>query len=111
MDRDDVLDALLALLALGLHLAAAGYQERLPPDSVLDVLLVVVPALAIAAAVVLLVVRRDRRGLQVACTLEWLLVLFMLPAFFMGLAYVPAAAALTAALVRPRLSSGRPVAG
>lgn len=113
MTRDDAVDAALALVAVGLHVAAAAYLDRLPPGFGLDLLLVWLPVLLGVAAAVLLVVRADRRPLQVACTLEWLLVLFMLPAYGRGLALVPAAVVLSVAVFRARsaVSSGRPVAG
>ncbi|MCW2613635.1 MAG: hypothetical protein JWN08_629 [Frankiales bacterium] len=111
MTRDDAVDAALALAAVGLHLGAAAYLDRLPPDLGIDLLLVVLPVLLGVVAVVALLVRADRRPLQVACTAEWLLVLFTLPAFGLGLAFVPAAAVLSVAVLRPRVSSARPVAG
>ncbi|MBC7374812.1 MAG: hypothetical protein H7323_12565 [Frankiales bacterium] len=110
MTRDDALDAGLAAVAVGLHLAAASALDRLPPGFGLDLLLVDAPVLAGVVAVAAIVLRSDRRPLQVACTLEWLLVLFTLPAFGRGLALVPAAIVLSVAVFRPRLSSGRPVA-
>lgn len=110
MDRDDALDAVLAVVATGLHVAAAAAADYLPPDDVFDAVLGGLPVVAGVAAVVLLL-RSDRRGLQVACTLAWLLVLFTLPAFSICVTLVPAAVVLSIAVFRPRLSSGRPAAG
>lgn len=109
--RDDTIDAALAVVAVGLHLAAAAYLDRLPPGFGIDLLLVVLPVLLGLASAAALIVRAERRPLRVACTLEWLLVLFLLPAFGRGLALVPAAVVLSAAVFRPRVSSARPVAG
>lgn len=111
MTRDDTVDAGLALGGVALHLAAAAYLDRLPPGLGLDLLLVVLPVLLGVGAAVVVALRSDRRPLQVACTLEWLLVLFTLPAYFLGLALVPAAAVLSVAVFRPRVSSAPPVAG
>lgn len=111
MTRDDAVDAALALAGAGLHAAAAAYLDRLPPGLGLDLLLVVLPVLLCVGAAVALAVRGERRPLQVACTLSWLLVLFTLPAYFLGLAFVPAAAVLSVAVFRPRVSSDRSVAG
>ena len=49
--------------------------------------------------------------LQAACTLQWLVVLFTIAALSIAATLVPTAVLLTIALVRPRLSSARPVAG
>ena len=111
MTRDDVLDTSLVVLAVALHLAAAARLDRLPPGFGIDLLLVDAPVLLGVLAVVALLARSDRRPLQVACTLEWLLVLLTLPAFGRGLALVPAAIVLSVAVFRPRLSSDRQVAG
>ena len=111
MTRDDALDAVLAVVAVGLHLAAASSLDRLPPGFGLDLLLVDAPVLIGALAAIALLARSDRRLLQVACTLQWLLVLFTLPAFGRGLALVPAAVVLSVAVFRPRLSSDQPAAG
>lgn len=112
MTRDDSLDATLAVAAVGLHLAAAALLDRLPPDGGIGLLLVVLPVLAGLASVVALLVRSDRRLLQGTCVLEWLLVLFTLPAFGLGLTFVPAATVLTVAALRARsVSSAPPAAG
>ncbi len=112
MTRDDALDAALAAAAVGVHLAAAALLDRLPPGGGIDLLLVVLPVLAGLSSVLALLLRSDRRLLQGTCVLEWLLVLFTLPAFGLGLAFVPAAAVLTVAALRPRsVSSAPPAAG
>lgn len=111
MTRDDVLDAALAVVAVGLHLGAAAYLDRLPPRGAFELVLVGLPVLAGVAAVLALVVRSDRRVLQGVCVLQWLLVLFTLPAFGLGLAFAPSAVVLTVAALRPRLSSDRAAAG
>ena len=81
-------------------------------DDALDAVLVAgAPLVAAVAALVLLLARGDRRGLQVACTLQWLVVLFTIAALSIAATLVPTAVLLTIALVRPRLSSARPVAG
>ena len=108
---DNSVDVALAVVAAGLHLGGAADLERLPPDSFLDVFLVVLPVLAALTGAGLLVVRGDRRGLFVACLLTWLIVLFTRPAFGQGLAFVPAAIALTVAARSPAVSSDRSVAG
>lgn len=111
--RDSLLDAGLASLAAGVHLAMAGLVGRFPPEPELGVelLFVGLPVLLAATAAVTLLVNGDRRPLQVACVYTWLAALFTLPAFFLGLAWVPTAAVLTLALVRPRVSSDRSAAG
>lgn len=93
----------LALVATGtaLHLAAAAVLDLLPPGSAVQLLLVGLPVVVAVAAVAALVLRADRRVLQGLAVLEWLLVLFTLPAFFLGLGFVPAAAVLTVAARRP----------
>ena len=111
MTRGDSVDVALAVVAAGLHLGGAAYLDRLPPDSSLDVVLGVLPVLAALAGAALLVLRGDRRGLFGACLLTWLVVLFTLPAFGQGLAFVPAAIALTVAARSPAVSSDPSVAG
>jgi hypothetical protein len=105
---DDLLDAAIVLGAAGLHVLAVRRLDALPPSGAFETVLLVLPLVAQLLAVVLLVGRRDRRGLQGACLLQWLLVLYTLPASFLGVSFVPAAAVLTLALYRPRrLSSAR----
>lgn len=106
------LEAVLVLVAAGLHLAAAEYNDVLPPYGALETGVVALPLLGHAVALVLLLVRRDRRGLQGACLLQGLLVLYLLPAGSEGVSFLPAALALVLAVWRPwlRVSSG-PAAG
>lgn len=109
--RDDLIDALLASLAAGVQLAVAAAVGRFPPEADLSLLFVAGPALLAALAAVALLFLGDRRPLQVACVYTWLMVLFTLPAYFLGLAWAPAALVLTAAALRPRVSSARSAAG
>ena len=110
-DRDDVVDALLASLAAGVHLAMAGVVDRFPLEADFSLLFVGLPVLLAAVAAVTLLVNGDRRPLQVACVYTWLAAVFTLPAYFLGLAWIPTAAVLTVALLRPRISTGQPAAG
>ena len=109
--RDDLLDAGLASLAAGTHVAMAFAVDRFPPGADLSLLFVGLPPLLSAVAAVALLVRGERRPLLAAAVLGWLVVLFTLPAQFLGLAWLPSAVLLTIALQRPRLgdavSSGR----
>jgi hypothetical protein len=104
--RDDLLDAGLATLAAGVHLAMAGLVDRFPPQPDVSLLFVALPAVAAAAAALALLVARERRLLQGACIYTWLMAAFTLPAYGLGLAWVPSALVLTLAAARPRLSSG-----
>jgi len=109
-NRDDLLDASLAMLAAALHVAMASVVDRFPPELDLSIAFVVLPALLSAGAAVVLLLRPERRPLQVACVYTWLMVVFTLPAG-LGLAWVPSAAVLTVAVLRPRLSSAPSAAG
>lgn len=108
--RDDLLDAGLASLAAGVQLAMAALVDRFPPQLDMSLLFVGLPALAAAAAAVALLAG-ERRVLQGACVYTWLMAVFTLPAYGLGLAWVPAALLLTLAVARPRLSSGPAAAG
>lgn len=109
--RNDLLDAGLALLAAGVHLAMAATVGRFPPELELSALFVAMPpALSVVAALVVLLLR-DLRPLQLACLWTWLMVLYTLPAQLLGLAWIPSALLLTLALLRPRVSSDRSAAG
>ena len=109
--RDDLLDAALAALAAGVHLAMAAVVDRFPPSFDFSVVFVVLPAVLSAVAAVVLLVTGDRRPLQAACLYGWLMVLFTLPAQGLGFAWLPSALVLTAAVARPRLSSAPADAG
>lgn len=109
-NRDDLLDATLAVLAAAVHVAMASVVDRFPPDLDVSLLFVALPALLAAAAGLVLLVRSERRPLQAACLLTWLMVVFTLPAG-LGWAWVPSAVVLTVAVFRPRLSSAPSAAG
>lgn len=111
MSRDDLLDVALVAAGLGLHVAGLALLDRLQPGvGLIGLLLVALPAVFALAAVVGLV-RGDRRPVQVAATYAWLVVLFTLPAFGMGLAFAPGAIVLSVAALRRRsLSSAPPAA-
>ena len=103
-DRDDLMDAGLASLAAGVHLAMAETVERFPPELDFSVFFVALPmVLAVTAAVSLLL--GERRPLLVACVYTWMMALFTLPAQFLGVAWMPTAAILTLALLHKRVSS------
>ena len=104
--RDDVLDATLAVLAAAVHVAMAALVDRLPPDGGISVLFVALPPAAAATAAVVLLLTGDRRLLQGTCVYTWVMAVFTLPAYFLGLAWVPSALVLTAAALR----WGRPAA-
>jgi hypothetical protein len=99
--RSALIDAGLVLVALGLHLGGAFLLDLFPADRPFEYVVVGVPAIVLVAALVLLYARSDRRGLQAACLVQWLLVLYTLPAKFAGLAFVPSAVILSLALLRP----------
>ena len=109
--RDDLLDAALALVAVGVHLAMAASVDRLPPELDVSVLFVVLPPVLALVAAGAVLVARDLRPLQLACLYTWLMVLYTLPAQWLGLRWVPTALVLTVALVRPRFSSDRAATG
>ena len=109
--RDTLLDASLASLAAGVHLAMAGVADRWPPELDFSVLFVVLPAVLAGVAALVLLVNGDRRPLQVACVYAWLMVLFTLPAQWLGVHWLPTAAVLTFALMHPAVSSDRSAAG
>ena len=109
-NRDDLLDASLATMAAAVHIAMASVVDRFPPERDLSIVFVALPAIAAAAAAVVLVLQPERRPLQVACVYTWLMVVFTLQAG-LGLAWVPSAALLTGAVLRPRRSSAPSAAG
>ncbi len=96
---------LLALAGLGLHLAACYRLGYLPPDRAFEVLVTALP-LMLGAGAVLGVLWDEPRPLQAGCVLEWLLVLFALPANFAGLWFVPSAVALSLAVRLPTSPPG-----
>lgn len=99
--RDDVVDATLAVLAAAVHVAMASLADRLPPDGGISLLFVALPPAAAATAAIVLLVTGDRRLLQGTCVYTWLMAVFTLPAYFLGLAWVPSAGILTVAVLRP----------
>ena len=99
--RSELLGAVLLLVALGLHLGGAFLLDLFPPDRPFEYVIVGVPALVLLGALGVVYARGDRRGLQAACLMEWLVVLYTLPAKFAGLAFVPSAVVLSLALRRP----------
>ena len=103
--RDDVVDATLAVLAAAVHVALASVADRLPPDGAVSLLFVVFPPAAAATAAIVLLLTGDRRLLQGACVYTWTMAVFTLPAYFLGLAWVPSAVILTVAVLRPRLTA------
>lgn len=109
--RDNLLDAGLASLAAGVHLAMAATADRWPPEADFSLLFVVLPAVLAGVAALVLVVNGDKRLLYVACVYAWLMVLFTLPAQFLGVRWLPTAAVLTFALLHPAVSSDRSAAG
>lgn len=98
--RSHLIDAALILVAIGLHLGAAYLLELFPPNRVFEYFIVGLPLLVLVGAVVALLARGDRRGLPIACLTQWLLVIYALPAKFVGLAFVPSAVVLSIALLR-----------
>lgn len=103
--RDALLTALLIVAAVGLHVAAGYRLDYVPPDRLFEFVVVGLPVLGGVVAVVALAVRAERRPLQAACLLQWLLVLYTLPASFAGIAFVPSAVALSVAVSRTATSS------
>ncbi len=109
--RDSLLDAALAALAAGVHLAMAAVVDRFPPSFDFSVVFVVLPVLLSAVAAVALLVTGDRRPLGAACLYGGLMVLFTLPAHGLGAAWLPSALVLAVAVARPRISSDPAAAG
>ena len=97
---DVVVDATLAVLAAAVHVAMAALVDRLPPDGAVSVLFVALPPAAAATGALVLLVIGDPRLVQAACVYTWLMVVFTLPAYFLGLAWVPSALVLTVAALR-----------
>lgn len=109
--RSDLRDAALILVALGLHLGGAYLLDLFPSDRPFEFFVVGLPALVLLAALGVVYARGDRRGLQAACLVQWLLVLYTLPAKFAGLAFVPSAVVLSVALLRPAVAQPAEGAG
>ena len=96
------IDVLLVALSVLAHLLVSIRIAIVPPVGNLETGVLVLPLIADAVAIALLLLRDDRTGLSVACLLQWLLVLYLIPAGFLGLVYVPAALLLSLAAFRPR---------
>ena len=106
LPRPAPLHLLLPLAALGLHVAVCSRLGYLPPDRAFEVLVTVLPTVLVGAALAAAVLRPgERRPLQAAALLEWLLVLFALPANFIGLLFAPSAAMLSVSLARQRAAA------
>jgi hypothetical protein len=73
------------------HLLAVGLLGRWPPGVGAGTWFEAVPAVLALLAAAALVLRGDRRPLAVACLAAWAAVAFTLPAYFLGLAFVPGA--------------------
>jgi hypothetical protein len=89
--RDDLVAAGCALAGAIAHLVAVWLLGRWPPDLGFEGLFETVPPVLAVIAAVVLVVRSDRRPLVVACFGAWAAVALTLPAYFLGLAFVPGA--------------------
>ncbi len=96
------LDALLVLVAIGLHLGAAFHAKIVPPYGNLETGLLVLPLVVQVVALGLVLALGDRTGIAVACLLQWLIVLYLLPSGLFAFNFAPCALALTLAVVRPR---------
>ena len=103
--RADVVDVALLAGSLGAFLVAAAVLDILAPTGIFEWLLVGVVSLAHVGAAALLLAPGDRRAVSALCLAMWLLVLFALPAYFIGLYFAPSALLLTLALYRPRSMS------
>jgi hypothetical protein len=73
------------------HLLAVWLLGRWPPGLGFEALFETAPVLLALAAAGVVVTRSDRRPLAVACLWTWAAVAFTLPAYFLGLAFVPGA--------------------
>ena len=88
-------DTLLALAAAGVHLGAVALVDRWPLEADFSFLFEGLPAVLAVVAALVVAVRGDRRPLAVACFWTWTNALFTLPAYFLGLAFVPGAVLLS----------------
>ena len=80
-----------AAAGAAVHMVAVWLLGRWPPGLGFEALFETVPAVLAVLAAVVLLVRADRRVLVVACFWTWAAVAFTLPAYFLGLAFVPGA--------------------
>ena len=88
-------DAALALAGAGVHLGAVRLADRWPLKADFSFLFEGLPAVLAVVAAVVLAVRGDRRPLMAACFWTWTMALFTLPAYFLGLWFVPGAVLLS----------------
>lgn len=93
--RTDLRDAGLALAAAAVHLGAVVLADRWPLELDFSFLFEGLPAVLAVVAAVVVAVRGDRRPLAVACFWTWAMALFTLPAYFLGLWFVPGALLLS----------------
>jgi hypothetical protein len=89
--RDDLVAAGLAVAGAAAHLLAVRLLDRWPPSLGFEGLFETVPPVLAVLAAVVLVVTGDRRPLVVAVFWAWGAVALTLPAYFLGLAFVPGA--------------------
>jgi hypothetical protein len=90
-----VRDTALALAAAGVHLAAVALADRWPLARDFSFLFEGLPAVLAVVAAVAIAVRDERRPLMAACFWAWAMAVFTLPAYFLGLAFVPTAVLLS----------------
>jgi hypothetical protein len=91
-----VLATALALLAAGVHLAAVALVDRWPLELAdFSFLFEGLPAVLAVVGAVAVAVRDERRPLAVACFWAWAMAVFTMPAYFLGLAFVPTAVLLS----------------
>lgn len=93
--RTDLRDAALGVAAAGVHVGAVVLADRWPLEPDFSFLFEGLPAVLAVVGAVLVAVRGDRRGLAVACFWAWTMALFTLPAYFLGLWFVPTAVLLS----------------
>lgn len=93
--RTDLRDAGLALAAAVVHVGAVFLADRWPLELDFSFLFEGLPAVLAVVAAVVVVVRADRRPLAVACFWAWAMAVFTVPAYFLGLWFVPTAVLLS----------------
>ena len=93
--RVDLRDGALALAAAVVHLGAVVLADRWPLEPDFSFLFEGLPAVLAVVAAVVVLVRGDRRPLAVACFWAWAMAVFTLPAYFLGLWFVPSALLLS----------------
>ena len=88
-------DTALALAGGGVHVGSLFPSDRWPLEADFSFLFEGLPAVLALVAAVVLAVRGDRRPLMAACFWTWAMALFTLPAYFLGLWFVPGAVLLS----------------